>query len=53
MHYWITGAIGSSFWPYYDRFHAPWPIPEAQRTTVPTAYAERTGSATRPVNGRL
>ncbi|HEV8640145.1 MAG TPA: alpha/beta fold hydrolase [Methylomirabilota bacterium] len=40
MLYWVTGAIGSSFWPYYDRFHGPWPIPEAQRITVPTAYAE-------------
>jgi len=19
--YWLTGAIGSSFWPYYDRAH--------------------------------
>jgi microsomal epoxide hydrolase len=25
--YWFTGAIGSSFWPYYDRLHGPWPIP--------------------------
>jgi hypothetical protein len=25
--YWFTGAIGSSFWPYYARMHAPWPIP--------------------------
>ena len=26
--YWFTGAIGSSFWPYYARLHGPWPIPE-------------------------
>ena len=39
MLYWITGAIGSSFWPYYDRMHAPWPIPEGARVEVPTAYA--------------
>jgi microsomal epoxide hydrolase len=39
MLYWITGAIGSSFWPYYDRLHTPWPIPEGQRVEVPTAYA--------------
>ena len=26
--YWFTGAIGSSFWPYYARMHGPWPIPE-------------------------
>ena len=39
MLYWVTGAINSSFWPYYDRFHSPWPIGEDQRITVPTAYA--------------
>jgi microsomal epoxide hydrolase len=40
MLYWLTGAIGSSFWPYYDRFHTPWPIPDGQSITVPTGYAE-------------
>jgi microsomal epoxide hydrolase len=39
MLYWITGAIGSSFWPYYARRHEPWPLPDGQRITVPTAYA--------------
>ena len=39
MLYWVTGAIGSSFWPYYARVHRPWPIPEGQRVTVPTEYA--------------
>jgi microsomal epoxide hydrolase len=39
MIYWLTGAIGSSFWPYYDRFHAGWPIPDGARIGVPTAYA--------------
>jgi len=39
MMYWVTGAINSSFWPYYDRRHAAWPIPEGSRITVPTAYA--------------
>ncbi len=29
--YWVTGAIGSSFWPYYARMHGPWPIPEGAR----------------------
>jgi pimeloyl-ACP methyl ester carboxylesterase len=38
MLYWVTGAIGSSFWPYYARMHGPWPIPEGARVTVPTAY---------------
>jgi microsomal epoxide hydrolase len=37
--YWFTGAIGSSFWPYYARMHGPWPIPEA-RPSVPMGYAE-------------
>jgi pimeloyl-ACP methyl ester carboxylesterase len=39
MLYWITGAINSSFWPYYAIRHAPWPLPEGQRVEVPTAYA--------------
>ena len=26
-----TGAIGSSFWPYYARMHGPWPIPKGRR----------------------
>jgi microsomal epoxide hydrolase len=37
--YWFTGAIGSSFWPYYDRLHGPWPIPQGRTVDVPTAYA--------------
>jgi len=37
--YWFTGAIGSSFWPYYDRLHGPWPIPEGRTVDVPTGYA--------------
>jgi microsomal epoxide hydrolase len=39
MLYWVTGAINSSFWPYYARRHEPWPIPAGQRIAVPTAYA--------------
>jgi microsomal epoxide hydrolase len=38
--YWFTGAIGSSFWPYYARMHGPWPIPDGDPITVPTGYAE-------------
>jgi pimeloyl-ACP methyl ester carboxylesterase len=38
--YWFTGAIGSSFWPYYARMHGPWPIPEGRTVDVPTGYAE-------------
>jgi pimeloyl-ACP methyl ester carboxylesterase len=37
--YWFTGAIGSSFWPYYARMHGPWPIPEGGTVDVPTGYA--------------
>ena len=37
--YWFTGAIGSSFWPYYARMHRPWPIPEGRTIDVPTGYA--------------
>ena len=37
--YWFTGAIGSSFWPYYDRAHGAWPIPDGATVTVPTGYA--------------
>ena len=36
--YWFTGAIGSSFWPYYARLHGPWPIPDSG-VHVPTGYA--------------
>ena len=39
MLYWVTGAINSSFWPYYARRHEPWPMAEGQRIAVPTAYA--------------
>jgi microsomal epoxide hydrolase len=38
--YWLTGAIGSSFWPYYTRMHRPWPIPEGATVDVPMGYAE-------------
>lgn len=37
--YWFTGAINSSFWPYYARAHGPWPVPEGGTVDVPTAYA--------------
>lgn len=37
--YWFTGAIGSSFWPYYDRLHGPWPIPAGKTVDVPFGYA--------------
>ncbi|HEY4908451.1 MAG TPA: epoxide hydrolase [Methylomirabilota bacterium] len=48
MLYWVTGAIGSSFWPYYARYHAPWPIADGQRIEVPTAYADFPKEIIRP-----
>ncbi len=38
--YWFTGAIGSSFWPYYARMHGPWPIPQGEAVAVPAGYCE-------------
>ena len=38
--YWFTGAIGSSFWPYYARMHSPWPLPDGKSVTVPTGYCQ-------------
>ena len=38
--YWFTGAIGSSFWPYYARMHGPWPIGEGKHITTPTGYCQ-------------
>ena len=40
MFYWVTGAIGSSFWPYYARMHGSWPVPDGVRIGVPMGYAE-------------
>ena len=39
MLYWVTGAINSSFWPYYDRYHSAWPIPDGARVEPPMGYA--------------
>jgi pimeloyl-ACP methyl ester carboxylesterase len=46
--YWLTGAIGSSFWPYYARRHGPWPIPEGATVAVPTGYCEFPREPLRP-----
>jgi len=48
MLYWVTGAIGSSFWPYYARMHGPWPIPTGGRINVPTGYVEFPKEMLRP-----
>jgi len=46
--YWVTGAIGSSFWPYHARMHGPWPIPEGSTVAVPAGYAEFPKEILRP-----
>jgi microsomal epoxide hydrolase len=38
--YWFTGAIGSSFWPYYARLHGSVILPAGDTIRVPTGYAE-------------
>ena len=44
MMYWATGAIGSSFWPYYTQHHGEWMVndllPEGRRIETPTCYVE-------------
>lgn len=37
--YWLTGAIGSSYWPYYARMHREWPVPLGRTVDVPMGYA--------------
>jgi pimeloyl-ACP methyl ester carboxylesterase len=46
--YWFTGAIGSSFWPYYARMHRPWPVPDNVSIAVPTGYCEFPREMLRP-----
>lgn len=46
--YWFTGAINSSFWPYYARLHGPWPIPDGASIDVPTGYCEFPREILRP-----
>jgi microsomal epoxide hydrolase len=38
--YWFTGAIGSSFWPYYARLHGSAILPAGETIPVPTGYAQ-------------
>jgi pimeloyl-ACP methyl ester carboxylesterase len=38
MLYWVTGAIGSSFWPYYARQHEGWLLPGPKAVDVPMGY---------------
>ena len=46
--YWFTGAIGSSFWPYYSRMHREWPVPPGEKVTRPIGYAEFPKEMVRP-----
>jgi pimeloyl-ACP methyl ester carboxylesterase len=46
--YWVTGAIGSSFWPYYARMHGPWPIPDGEKIHVPMGYVQFPKEILRP-----
>lgn len=46
--YWFTGAIGSSFWPYYARMHGPWPIPDGNTVDLPTGYCQSPHEILRP-----
>ena len=48
MIYWVTGTINASFWPYYARYHAPWPIADGRRIEVPTGYAAFPKEIVRP-----
>ena len=43
--YWLTGAIGSSFWPYLARLHRGWPFATVD---VPSGYAEFPKEILRP-----
>jgi hypothetical protein len=45
--YWVTGAINSSFWPYYAVRHERWPVP-LRPSSTPTAYASFPGEIRHP-----
>jgi pimeloyl-ACP methyl ester carboxylesterase len=46
--YWFTGAIGSSFWPYYARLHGAAILPAGETISVPTGYAQFPREILRP-----
>ena len=46
--YWFSGAIGSSFWPYYARNRSPWFIPIGGIIKVPLGYCEFPKEMLRP-----
>jgi pimeloyl-ACP methyl ester carboxylesterase len=48
MLYWVTGAIGSSFWPYYAVRHGSPVLARGERVPVPTGYAAFPAEIVRP-----
>jgi hypothetical protein len=56
MLYWATGAIESSFWPYYSRHHGEWIvndlIGEGRQIETPTCYVEFPREIIRPPRSR-
>ena len=46
--YWATGAVGSSFWPYFARAHREWPVPAGKTVDVPMGYVEFPREILRP-----
>ncbi|MDE3177089.1 MAG: epoxide hydrolase [Pseudomonadota bacterium] len=46
--YWFTGAIGSSFYPYYFRKHRGWPVTPERPATAPLGYAAFPKEMVRP-----
>lgn len=48
MLYWVTGAIGASFWPYYARTHGTPVVARGERVTAPVAHAAFPAEIYRP-----
>jgi pimeloyl-ACP methyl ester carboxylesterase len=46
--HWFTGAIGSSFWPYFVRLHGKPPLPVGATIGTPMAYSEFPRELIRP-----
>ncbi len=46
--YWFTGCIGASFWPYYERLHSDWIVPQGRTVDVPVGYAQFPREILRP-----
>ena len=57
MIYWVTGSIGSSFWPYYARLHGDWVLDDVVAAGERIARAADVprlpeGDRARPARGR-